>query len=513
MEYLMTYGWAILVIAIIVSLLFALGLFSGGAGTPSGCVPQSGFSCTNPSYGTNGISATISQDSGQYYLGAWVFVASSSEHIGSSGLPVNFSTSNTANMQYIGELGPTQSTTFYFKNTSAGAIPTANVPVGYPFIGDIWLGYCTTPGCNTPTSFTKVGTINVKSSGSGFFKGSSTTVTSTTSTSTTSTSTTINYVNITLDSTGGSAASGFQQILQFNPSSQYSAYEASDLGNLRFYQGDMTPSNELYSWCESGCTSSSTSATFWIKTNGLPSGTTTNAITIYFEPQSGSMGQYSGPTGHAGEAPQLTALYGQYDNGVNVFTDYWNFSGTILPSSWSNSGAAVTVDNGVSIPSGASSDIQTAALSSYMNLILEGYANQATGITSGMTQLGSQYYYSSSEELGPVWGEQSSSNTQLNAANYTITAGHLVATTTQISAGTWQIIGDIWQNGVITWFAGDSPSATFSYAPPNSPTSALQFYYNGGGSSGGEQMQVQWVRSRAYPPSGVMPSASFGSVQ
>ena len=72
MEYLMTYGWAILVIAIIVSLLFALGLFSGGAGTPSGCTPQSGFSCTNPSYGTNGISATISQDSGQYYLGAWV---------------------------------------------------------------------------------------------------------------------------------------------------------------------------------------------------------------------------------------------------------------------------------------------------------------------------------------------------------------------------------------------------------------------------------------------------------
>ncbi len=202
MEYLMTYGWAILVIAIIVSLLFALGLFSGGAGTPDVCTPQSGFSCTNPSYGTNGISATISQTSGSYYTSAWVFIVSSSELIGSSGLPVNFSASSTANMLYLGQLGPSQTVLFTYTNTSAGEIPTANIPVGYPFTGYVWLGYCTTPGCNSPTSFAKVGTINVKEAGTAFVGGSTiisngppTTSTSTTSTSTTSTSSTSIYLD------------------------------------------------------------------------------------------------------------------------------------------------------------------------------------------------------------------------------------------------------------------------------------------------------------------------------
>ncbi len=37
MEYLITYGWAILVIAIIAALLFALGLFDGLSGTPNVC--------------------------------------------------------------------------------------------------------------------------------------------------------------------------------------------------------------------------------------------------------------------------------------------------------------------------------------------------------------------------------------------------------------------------------------------------------------------------------------------
>ena len=187
MEYLMTYGWAVLVIAIIVSLLFALGVFNGLFGTPNVCAPQPGFTCTNPFYGTNGISATISQTSGQFYPGVWVFVVSSSEKIGGSGLPENFSTSSTNNMIYLGELGPSQTVSIKFTNTTAGDIPTANIPVGYPFSGYIWLGYCTVPGCTSPTSYSKVGEMSAAQAGTTFTEASMVGSTTTTGASTTTT--------------------------------------------------------------------------------------------------------------------------------------------------------------------------------------------------------------------------------------------------------------------------------------------------------------------------------------
>ena len=58
----------------------------------------------------------------------------------------------------------------------------------------------------------------------------------------------------------------FQQMITVN-ALNYSNYEATNLGNIRFYLGQQ----ELYSWCESNCSSSSSSATFWIKLpNGIP---------------------------------------------------------------------------------------------------------------------------------------------------------------------------------------------------------------------------------------------------
>ncbi|MDE1865549.1 MAG: hypothetical protein KGH94_02835 [Candidatus Micrarchaeota archaeon] len=47
MEYLMTYGWSILIIAIVIAALFVLGVFNGtGSGGASACVALSGWQCT-----------------------------------------------------------------------------------------------------------------------------------------------------------------------------------------------------------------------------------------------------------------------------------------------------------------------------------------------------------------------------------------------------------------------------------------------------------------------------------
>jgi len=124
----------------------------------------------------------------------------------------------------------------------------------------------------------------------------------------------------------------FQQMIQFSPSS-YSQYENSNLGNIRFYQG----STELHSWCESGCSSTASQATFWIN---LPSGIPANSVVtvkMAFEPPSTN---YDGI--YAGEAG-----YGKYDNGVSVFPYYQSFGGlSALPSGWTAiSGTVITYDS------------------------------------------------------------------------------------------------------------------------------------------------------------------------
>ncbi len=64
MEYLMTYGWAILIIAIVLVAFFALGLFKSPTGTT--CRSPSGYVCSNPIFnsGTNKLSVTVGQGTG-----------------------------------------------------------------------------------------------------------------------------------------------------------------------------------------------------------------------------------------------------------------------------------------------------------------------------------------------------------------------------------------------------------------------------------------------------------------
>ena len=54
-----------------------------------------------------------------------------------------------------------------------------------------------------------------------------------------------------------------------------------------------------------------------------------------------------------GVAPQLSSTYAEYDDGANVFTEYWNFAGTTLPSAFTNltTGGtfSYTVDNGLTL--------------------------------------------------------------------------------------------------------------------------------------------------------------------
>ncbi|MGC8710106.1 MAG: hypothetical protein ACP5RF_00615 [Candidatus Micrarchaeia archaeon] len=55
MEYLMTYGWAILIIAVILGAFFSIGVFNPSLFVSSTCVLSSGLECTNYLLSANGM--------------------------------------------------------------------------------------------------------------------------------------------------------------------------------------------------------------------------------------------------------------------------------------------------------------------------------------------------------------------------------------------------------------------------------------------------------------------------
>ena len=152
MEYLMTYGWAILIIGVVLGTLFALGVFSGTNLLGTFCTATTGYYCQSPvlTSSNSQLAFNFGQDSGTTW-DAWALSASTG-------------TSYDAN-------APTSQT---YTNLVSGAqvpviIPLSSIlgnsiSIGTPFSGSIWATYCTTGAGCTPNLVSEVATINIKSS-------------------------------------------------------------------------------------------------------------------------------------------------------------------------------------------------------------------------------------------------------------------------------------------------------------------------------------------------------------
>ncbi len=542
MEYLMTYGWAILVIAIVAALLFALGLFGqSSSNLPEGCMPQTGFICSNPSYTPNGIVLTVGQESGQYYYGDWVFVASTSEHLDSNGLPVNMSF--PTNMISVGVLTPGQTATVEFTNGQAGDMPTANVLVGYPFTGYVWLGYCTVPGCGAPTSYTRIGTINTKFSGASAFTGSSSITTSTTSTSTTSSSTTststtstsstststtsIRYVPITLSNAQSSPTpSTFQQMLTID-STKYNLINEINNGwtNVEFSTGNTIADGgtPLYAWCESGCNNSASNTVMWVKLTNAINANSNTIIYMNFMPSN----VMASPSSYTGEAPQLPGQpsYGAYDNGANVFL-YYNVN-PISTAGWTITQSSVGQTS--SAPSGSyfgtadalyttvcqgggSGLFETAIPNLNYNEIITYWTYASSGNDGG-----NFYFLDNSTQSGPmalfgVAGYGSGLLSSAGPCGYTNPGGAI------FSSGTWYKNDIVIAGTTATYYVGGNSDEIATFGSQINSVSissrgdyiGLDTNYDYG--SGNGNTYYNGFLIRAYPPGGAMPSANVGNV-
>lgn len=294
----------------------------------------------------------------------------------------------------------------------------------------------------------------------------------------------------------------FQQMLSID-SSAFSAWEASNLQNVKFFYSDGTT---IPSWLESGNANTATNTVYWLNiANGIPAH---SSITIFMGFASPTTNLFDIQT--TGEAPELSLSYGGNDDGSRVFTFYDGFLGTSYNSlSWSVYGGAgaPNVNNGLTSVNG------------------QGLASKST-FGSTTTVIDASYYLSSSTcnafvpggnfgggcglvtlgciGCGPGFGVTTLGNGgyQLQNDSPAGTAGvGISASTTAYS--------------VFTFYGTASQSAvSVNYAMPTTLGTDYVGPFNGqiiiGGNSGySYTFYLHWVRARAYPPNGVMPSATI----
>ncbi len=304
---------------------------------------------------------------------------------------------------------------------------------------------------------------------------------------------------------GAPTANPFQQQVTWNPST-YATYEAPDLGNIRFCS-DNACASPLFAWlesCTTSCGTGATSATAWVQlTSPIPG--KGGSLTIYMV-FLGTSVEFDG--NYWGEAPQLSGTYAQYDNGANVFTNYWNFAGTSCPSGWTCSGA--TISNGISAASAASYAYTTATYGLTAN-VLDFYGTFP--LATSVNNAGLGYDHDTPNGPNVMW----TINTNTGGAGCASTRACLQ---TGLTGGTYSFLSTFTTTGAHVYgiYWGSTASATAYYDYANSatsstdiPTSALSI---GIFNAQGAQATIgpfDWVRLRVYPPGGAMPSASLGS--
>ena len=343
------------------------------------------------------------------------------------------------------------------------------------------------------------------------------------------------YIPVTITNSQSSATpTPFQQEIIVN-SANYQNYEASNLQNIEFFNanGQIIPS-----WLESGASSSSTQTIYWLKlANSIPAG---GSITIYMGFASTATNLFNGNT--VGEAPALSPIYGEYDDGADVFNYYQKFGSlSSLPNGWSMlPGVSVSYyPNYITLMSYITSGwtgiytTSNQAMTSFPSII-EWYGNEyddstgwipyreiSAGTTVGLTTntLGQDPAYALDEGFSgvdPYLTYIGNDNIQFyESTNYQDT-------------NTYKIYGlyisnpysaSFYTNYSLEYSTSNLASTSSSYVLVGVSSDRVYqcFYYNGrkycGWEGASSSMDISWVRVRSYPPNGVMPTVSFGGVQ
>ena len=289
----------------------------------------------------------------------------------------------------------------------------------------------------------------------------------------------------------------------------------------------------LYGWLES--LSSTNQAAIWVK---IPSSIPANGVYQIYMVEDSSL-NFDGV--YWGEAPTLSSSYAQYDNGGNVFNNYWNFAGTSLPSSLaetvlsnpSGASGSYSVNNGITISNTDGSDFwmsdymitlvyDTSAIS--IPSIVQAQITSLTGNSgdSGWTKVGVLYQNSvidssdSNGEVDMVATSGSGYSFQWQCGTSYVAPscennGESISYPTDVSLvfPSTSSVGGFYGNSL------GSLTQMGSYVTPTSITSSgyIGLFVTPHNSSGTSSGVFQYLLVRAYPPNGVMPETAIVPLQ
>ena len=469
MEYLMTYGWTILLIAIALVALFSLGIFNIGTHTSGSCVANSGYLCSDPIFATNGTLTVLTGESfGPITVTGTACInsttAPSSAQFNAI-IPLSLNTGVSVPLNFYCGL---QSNT-----------------LGSAFVGTLWLQYTYSGVSGQEVNIAKT-TIKATVSG----------------TSSAGTPQTAYYVPITIQNTQNTATSGnFQEMITITESN-YASYISFN-GNVANFEYVYQNGTIIPSWIESN---NSGTLTTWARI--APSIPAQSQIKIYMALVANTMNllSSSGTIG-IGEAPQLSPSYAEYDDGANVFNFYDNFAGTSLNTNkWTetnNGGFTLTVNNGLTMQSTRSNDNDEGIIAktgfSEPDLI-DMYGTIPHGSNGGWSTTG----FGLLQNLGftvlfDSIGSEGQSNIYISPWENSVLTDYVTYSTTP---SVWSITN----NGVtITSYRNYANS----YSSSEAVTGVLYPSYYMEGQALNDYTSY-WTRVRAYPPNGIMPSVSFG---
>lgn len=479
MEFIFTYSVSITIIGIAIALVFIL-LFSARTILPSQCSFNGGFACSSSIFTINSVAGVGSQlfliatDLQPGVINISTFNAFVGNTASTSGFCVpNVATAGQsvyciANLAITPQLGTSYFATF---NITGNYCPGKGSQL-YNYTCPITSNYVFGGNLQVQAASTNLGLTNAPY-----------------------------YTPVTLTNTANALANRFAVQTSFVPNT-LKLYESNDLGNIRFYDG----ARELYSWCQSGCTSTTTgNAVFWVASDRPLAASATAAWQIYFLPKGI---EYDGV--YAGEGPNLSRLYGQYDNGKNVFQFYDSFISNTLSTTWTqtslSANAVLTPGSGLIMQITGNNGGNLGIFASFSQQsspqIVETYAQDQQGTAATLDSFLGYGMTSTSNAVANGYGSA------LAASGTTTSARRSIAgATSDLTTVTETIAASTYYTPTLTWSYNSEtitePSQTANTATAQDNTFKLSQITQTGiemtsvSGSGSNKYDVYWFRIRS----------------
>ena len=318
-----------------------------------------------------------------------------------------------------------------------------------------------------------------------------------------------NTPNITLRITtlDPNASLTFQQMIHLNRTTFPFINKA--FSNIAFFYNNGTP---IYAWLESV---TNNNATLWLKLNGSVNRTVN--IKIY-----GQTANEMSSKGYYGEAPELTATYGQYDNGANVFIQYggksWS-SFTFVGGNWTTAnGYLQQTSTTGSYSGGPAALIESTSYSNTAQYIISmafSYTTQSSakvGLITVATPTSTPDTYGYrfvGQQLNNGAGFISFLNDRVtwvvnNLYQGSVSTAYIMSVTNNMGTWSGNLRPGYDRGNVLTslspvsYTAANDLGATSGYV-------GISAAYNTISTTMGNPINVQWFYMRSYPPNGTMP--------